>query len=188
MKGPENMDDLREIGQRIAELREACGTTRDELAAELGVEKAVYAGYEENGQDTPISAIYRIARKFGVDLTEILTGTAAKLNTYHIIKAGQGRSINRYEGYRYQDLAFRYSHKIMQPLLVTLDPSDLPAEPVTHGGQEFNMVIEGKMIFTFDGRDFILDKGDSVYFNPIHPHGQRCEGNEKTIFLTVIAE
>jgi transcriptional regulator with XRE-family HTH domain len=182
------MDDLREIAFRIAELREACGFTRDGLADDLGIDRAVYAGYEENGQDIPISVLFRIAHKFGVDLTEILTGTAAKLDTYHIIKAGNGRSVKRYEGYKYQDLAFRYSHKIMQPLLVTLDPSDQPADLVSHGGQEFNMVIEGTMIFTFDGKDMILNKGDSVYFNPVHPHGQRCGGTEKTVFLTVIAE
>ncbi len=131
---------------------------------------------------------FRIAHKFGVDLTEILTGTAAKLVTYHIIKAGNGRSVKRYEGYKYQDLAFRYSHKIMQPLLVTWT-LPISCRSGIARRQEFNMVIEGTMIFTFDGKDMILNKGDSVYFNPVHPHGQRCGGTEKkTVFPDVIAE
>ena len=182
------MDNVQEIAQRIAGLRDACGYTREELADELGIDHAVYAGYEENGQDIPISVIFQIANKFGVDFTEILTGSAAKLDTYHIVKAGQGRSVQRYEGYNYQDLAWRYTHKIMQPLLVTLAPSDEPADLVTHVGQEFNYVVEGTVIFTFDDKEIALNKGDSIYFNPMHPHGQKCGGDVPAVFLTMIAE
>jgi len=182
------MEQIREISQRIAGLREVCGYTPDELAKELGIDPSVYAGYENEGANIPISVIFQIANKFNVDFTEILTGTAAKLDTFHVVKSGQGRSIDRFKGYSYQDLAFRYSHKIMQPLLVTLDPSDAPAALVTHTGQEFNYVVEGSMILAFDGREILLDKGDSVYFNAELPHGQKCHGNEPAVFLTVISE
>lgn len=182
------MDNVHEIAQRISGLRDACGYTREELADELNIDRAVYAAYEENGEDIPISVIFQIANKFGVDFTEILTGSAAKLDTYHVVKAGQGRSVQRYEGYNYQDLAWRYTHKIMQPLLVTLDPSDEPADLVSHVGQEFNYVVEGTVILVFDGKEITLNKGDSVYFNPTRPHGQKCGGSKPAVFLTMIAE
>jgi transcriptional regulator with XRE-family HTH domain len=180
--------DFTQIGLRIKGLREACDITREELAEELGIPHDTYAAYEETGADVPISAIYHIANRFGVDLTEILTGTGAKLDTYQVVKAGAGRSVSRYPGYRYQDLAWLYTHKIMQPLLVTLDPSDEPAELVTHTGQEFNIVLHGTVVVVFDGRDLVLEAGDSVYFNPTHPHGQRCGGDTQAAFVTIIAE
>ncbi len=179
---------VKEIAMRIVELREVCGYSRETLADELDIPRDVYAKYEENGLDIPISVIFQIAHKFGVDFTEILTGNAAKLDTYHFVKAGNGRSVRRYPGYNYQDLAFRYTHKIMQPLLVTLDPSDKPAALVTHVGQEFNLCLEGTVIVTFDDRDLVLEPGDSVYFNPTHPHGQRCGGDKQAKFVTIIAE
>jgi len=182
------MDNVHEIALRIAGLRDACGYTPEELADELGIDRAVYAAYEANGEDIPISVIFQIANKFGVDFTEILTGSAAKLDTYHVVKAGQGQSVQRYEGYHYQDLAWRYTQKIMQPLLVTLDPSDEPAALVSHVGQEFNYVVEGTVILTFDDKELILNKGDSIYFNPTHPHGQKCGGDVPAVFLTMIAE
>ena len=77
---------------------------------------------------------------------------------------------------------------VMQPLLVTLDPSQAPADLVTHSGQEFNMVLEGSVKLTFDNQEIILNAGDTVYFNPQYPHGQSCAGNEPATFLTVIAE
>lgn len=181
-------NDFHELAERIRELRDVCGFTAEELAAELGVDVGVYKSYEENGENIPISLIYQLANKFGVDFNEILTGIPARLNTYHIVKRGTGKPVSRYTGYRYEDLAFRYSKKVMQPLLVTLEPSDEPAALVTHSGQEFNMVLEGQVAISFDKDEFILSAGDSIYFNPTHPHGQRCVGTEKARFLTVIAE
>lgn len=177
-----------ELAERIKGLRDACGYTAEQLAKELGIDIEVYNGYETDGKNIPISVIYEIAHKFGVDFTEIVTGTGAKLNTYHVVKKGKGQSVSRYEGYRFKDLAFRYSHKIMQPLIVTLDPSDEPAKLVTHPGQEFNLVLKGQIAVIFDNKEIILDEGDSIYFNPEHPHGQKCVGNTKARFLTVIAE
>lgn len=177
-----------EIGLRIKGLREACDVTREEMAQELSVPLETYISWEETGSDVPISAIYHLAQKFGVEFTEILTGTSAKLNTYQVVKAGQGREVDRYPGYHFEDLAWRYSGKIMQPLLVTLNPSDEPAKLVTHSGQEFNMVLEGVVAITWGDKEFELHPGDSMYFNPTMPHGQRCVSSIPAKFVTIIAE
>ena len=179
---------LHEIGLRIEGLREACDVTREEMARELEVPVETYVKCEESGEEVPISAIYHMAHKFGVEFTEILTGTAAKLNTYQVVRNGEGREVDRYPGYHFEDLAWRYTGKIMQPLLVVLDPSDEPAKLVTHTGQEFNLVLEGCVVVTWGDKEFELRAGDSIYFNPEHPHGQRCGGDVPAKFVTIIAE
>jgi mannose-6-phosphate isomerase-like protein (cupin superfamily) len=180
--------DFKQIGLRIKGLREACDMTREELAKELEVPLETYIAYEETGADVPISAIYHIATRFGVDFNEILTGEYAYLDTYQVVRAGRGKTIDRYPGYYFRDLAWRYKDKIMQPLLVTLDPSDEPAELVTHAGQEFNLVLEGRVVVTFDDKSFELSPGDSIYFNPTHPHGQKCGSEVPATFVTIISE
>ena len=82
----------------------------------------------------------------------------------------------------------RYADKVMQPLLVTLEPTDKPAGLITHAGQEFNLVLEGTVIVVIGDKEFTLTAGDSIYFNPTIPHGQRCGGDVKARFVTVIAE
>lgn len=183
------MEDLMfEIGERIRGLREACEVSVEEMAEDLGVSVDVYNNWENTGADVPISAIYHLARKFGVEFTEILTGTSAKLNTYHVVRSGCGRELARNPEYHFEDLAWRYSNKIMQPLLVVLQPTDAVAKPVTHSGQEFNLVVEGTVIVTWGDKEFVLEEGDSIYFNPEIPHGQRCGGDKVAKFVTVIAE
>ncbi|MCL2503707.1 MAG: XRE family transcriptional regulator [Coriobacteriia bacterium] len=182
------MTGFKEIGLRISGLREACDIPREELARDLGVPLKTYEQWEETGADIPISAIYHIASRFGVDLTELLTGDKAHLDTYQVVKAGQGLTVDRYPGYQYRDLAWRFGKKVMQPLHVILDPSDEPAALVTHSGQEFNLVLSGIIIVSFDDKEFELGPGDSIYFNPRHPHGQRCGSDVPAEFVTIIIE
>ncbi|MFR0868670.1 MAG: cupin domain-containing protein [Adlercreutzia sp.] len=55
-------------------------------------------------------------------------------------------------------------------------------------GQEFNLVIEGTVVVTWADKEFELNAGDSIYFNPEHPHGQRCGSDVPAKFVTIIAE
>ena len=77
------MCEINEIGLRLRELRETSDYTVERLAAELKVDPDVYRGYEQDGKDIPISLIYEIANKFGVDFAEILTGNPARLENPH---------------------------------------------------------------------------------------------------------
>lgn len=181
-------DELKQVGERMRGLREACDVTVEEMAADLEVDVERYKRWEETGAGVPISAVYHMARKFGVEFTEILTGTAAKLDTYQVVRAGEGKEVDRYPDYHYDDLAWRIRDKIMQPLEVVLDPSDEPAKLVTHGGQEFNLVLEGTVIVHIGDDEMELNPGDSVYFNPQLPHSQRCGSSVPARFVTVIAE
>ena len=72
--GEDRERSLADIGLRMEGLREACDVSVEEMAAELAVSPGTYRAWEETGEDVPISALYHMARKFGVDLTELLTG------------------------------------------------------------------------------------------------------------------
>ncbi len=179
-------DEIRAMADRIRELRDICGYTRASMAESLGISDEKYASYEDCGEDIPISVLYQLSNLLSVDINELLTGKAPHLQTYCVVRRGQGRRIDRYPGYSFQSLASTFKRKIMEPLLVSVDPSDEP-ELVTHPGQEFNLVLEGVIDLYFDSKVIRLESGDSIYFSPAHPHGQRAVGGTAK-FLTVIAE
>lgn len=181
-------EEMKQIAERIRELREVFEISAEQMAQDVGVSLDVYKEYEHNGENIPISILYRISQKFGVDMSEILTGKPARLTTFAICRRGKGKVIDRFEGYQYESLAHRFASKIMEPLLVTLNPTDAEAALVTHIGQEFNLVLEGSIAITYDDKVHILNAGDAIYFDPTHPHGQRAVGDQKARFLTVIVE
>ena len=181
-------DEKRSMSERIRELREIFDLTEEEMARETGVDTQKYIEYETSGENIPISVLYHISQKFGVDLSEILTGEPARISTLQICRRGKGKTIDRYPGYMFESLAPRFTQKIMEPLLVTLIPGEPEAALVTHSGQEFNLVLEGAIVITYDDKEYILNAGDAVYFDPTHPHGQKAVGESKARFLTVITE
>lgn len=181
------MDEIRQMAARIRELRDISGYSVEEIAQMLELPADLYAQYEENGENIPINVLFRLSNILKVDLNEILTGQQPHLESYCLVKRGKGMEIDRYPGYRFHSLAYTYKRRVMEPLLVTVEVSETDAALVTHGGQEFNLCLEGTMELLFDGKVIRLEEGDSIYFNPTRPHGQRAVGG-RARFLTVITE
>lgn len=179
-------DTNKQIADRIREVRENCDMTPENAAKNMGMSVKTYLSYEEGKKDIPISVLYEMARVFGVDMTELLTGSAPKLRSYCLVRNGEGVEIERYEGYRFQSLAFNFLHKKIEPLLVTVEPEDIKnMSLVTHPGQEFNYVLEGSIKIILGDTEIEMHKGDSIYFDPEIPHGQAAL-NCTAKFLTVI--
>lgn len=186
-KGDETMNDqVRQIAARIRELREILEITQEDAAKNLGISLEEYIRYESAEADIPIGVLYGIAGEFGVDPTVLMTGDTPRMDEYTIVRQGKGVRIDRYAGYSFSALAFNYKNREMDPMIVTLKRSE-QAELVTHPGQEFNYVLEGSIKIIIGKREFELQAGDSVYFNPAVPHGQRAV-TDTARFLTVINE
>ena len=176
-----------EIAGRVRELRESVGKTAEETAAHLRIGLAEYQGYESGGLDVPISVLYEVAGYFGVDLTDLMTGKSPNLQQFCVVREGKGPEIERFPGYRFQSLAFDFQNRMFEPLLVTLDPAkNKSIGLVTHAGQEFNLIITGRVRVILGGRCVDLASGDSIYFDPSIPHGQLALDEASASFLTVI--
>ena len=182
-----NMNEyIKQISDRIRELRDILDLTAEEVAANIGVSTEEYLAYENGEKEIPISLLYKVASIFKVDPTVLMTGDVPRMDDYTVVRGGNGVKVERYPGYSFSALAFNYKHRQMDPMIVTLSKSET-AELVRHGGQEFNYVIEGAIKVVVGDREFTLEAGDSIYFNPEKPHGQRAV-TETAKFLTIINE
>lgn len=176
---------VRDIAERIKGLRLLTGLSEKETARKLGLPIEEYVKYEKGEDDIPVSILYEIADFYNVDMTEVLTGVSPKLRDVCYIKKGLGLKVERYDQYDFQSLAYQYINRKIEPLLVTLDPDNSP-ELVTHHGQEFNYCLEGKMKVIISNMEYVLDPGDSLYFNSMLPHKMLAMDNKAAKFLTVI--
>ena len=181
------LDEIKMISGRVRELRQILEIPEEEIAGKIGVSLDEYKAYESASDDIPVGKLYLIAIELGVDPTVLLSGQSPRMADYTIVRGGRGVSVDRYEGYRFTSLAYNFINRGMEPMIVSLLPTDDKPELVTNEGQEFNYVLKGTVIVTIGSREHRLSAGDSIYFNPKIPHGQHCEG-EPAEFLTVINE
>jgi transcriptional regulator with XRE-family HTH domain len=172
---------------RIKELREILEISAMDLARDTGILYETYCKYESGEQDIPISVLYTIASHLNTDVTVLLTGEEAKMDSAAVCRKGKGVQIERYPGYEFSSLAYNFKNRTMEPLLVLLDSSKPQAALVSHSGQEFNFVVEGQMKIVIGKNEHILSAGDSIYFDARLPHGQSAV-NGTAVFITIIQE
>ena len=174
------------------ELRKILDIEAEQIAVDISVPVELYLEYENGVTDIPIGKLYLIANSLGVDPTVLLVGDSPRMVDYTIVRQHNGINVERFKGYKFTSLAYNYIGRDMEPMIVTLDPNDKSRDKapalVTHKGQEFNYVLEGTIAVKIRDKEYILEKDDSIYFNPELPHGQRAVGDKKATFLTVINE
>jgi len=179
------------IGQRIQDLREISELSVEEVAESLNISVDKYISYEKGEKDMPISILYELANKFNVDYTAILSGDAPKLNVYQYVKAGEGIGVERKEVYEYKNLAFNFVNKTIEPFYVTVPPSDGTDDTVqlqSHTGQEFNYCLDGRVCIIINGKEIILEPGDSLIFDSKHWHGLRALDGKEAHFLAIVSD
>ncbi len=175
----------RDIASRVKGLRLLSVLTVEEVAKILDISPSLYEQYENGEDDIPVSLLNELANYYEVDMTEILTGISPKLHDVCMVKKGEGLKVERYDQYEFQSLAYKYAKRKIEPLLVTLNPNKDP-ELVSHKGQEFNYCLEGRMMVVVGKQEYILEPGDSLYFNSLILHKMLPLDNKEAKFLTVI--
>jgi mannose-6-phosphate isomerase-like protein (cupin superfamily) len=181
-------EDRGEIAARVRVLREIEGITVEALVKEQGFELEQYRAWEAGKAEFPVGALVELANRFGVDLTELVLGTPSRLRTYNLTRAAQGPQVMRRPMYTYWNLAYNFHHKKGEPFLVEASAdTELKALSLnTHPGQEFDYVLEGRLLISIGGHEMELGPGDSVYYDSNEPHGMKALGGKRARFLAMV--
>ena len=181
-------EQLREMGKRLAGLRQSMDYTPASFAAEAGVSPEELAAYENGEKDFSFSFLYNAAELLGVDVVDLLSGQTPRLNTCCIVRAGEGLSVDRRAAYHYKHLAFTFRKKMAEPFLVTVEPKEGGESPVLHAheGQEFNYLLSGRMQFHIGEIVHELNPGDSIYFDSGTPHAMLALDGAPATFLAAV--
>lgn len=179
--------DIAAISKRLVELRTFSDYSTLQMAQMLGIEEGEYVSYEKGEDEIPINLIYKFASLLDTEPAYVMSGKLPSKDAVNVVYDGKGVSIQRYEGYSFTSLAADFKNKTMNPMLVTIAPTDNP-ELVVHSGQEFNYVLEGELRVIVDNKEYFLRAGDSIFSNPEFPHAQLAMNNMPAKFLTVINE
>ena len=178
---------MKQVAHRVRELREVLDMTTMEVAHLAGIREDLYCDYENANIEITVSDLYSIAAAFQIDPTALLTGETPKMNSYTIVRNGQGEDLERHQGYMFSSLASNYTGRDMEPMLVYLKNDVKDVEIVQHNGQEFNYVLQGTIKLNLGAKTFELNQGDSIYFNSSIKHSQQAV-TPTAVFLAVINE
>lgn len=181
-------EQIKLIAERLRGLRDVLELTTEAMAAECGIPVNELQQAESGEYDISVSMLQKVARQYGVALDALMFGEEPKMNTYFLTRAGKGVSIERTRAYRYQALAAGFKQRTADPFIVTVEPKpeNEPMHYNSHRGQEFNLVLEGRMLLSIGGKELTLNQGDSIYFDSGLPHGMKALDGRLVKFLAII--
>jgi len=180
-------EQLVEIGYRLKGLRNINDISIEKMAESLRLDVQEYLTYERGERDFSFSFLFNAANILGVDIVDIFSGETPKLTTCALVRKGEGFDIMRPEAYDYKHLAFTFSKKKAEPFMVTVEPNEsYEVNLHTHDGQEFNYMVAGSMEFHHNDIAYVLNEGDSVYFDSSLPHAMKAIGRQAAKFIAVV--
>jgi len=146
-----------EIGSRIRTLRKSKAMTITQLAGVTGLSASLLSQIETGKTSPSIATLRKIAMALETSLVQFFEGD---------------QSLNR----------------AMEPVLLELEPgeSEFEGPALTHKGEECMYVVEGRLKFELGGVLYVLDTGDSVYFDAAMGHRIANGSDKKTVVIGVV--
>jgi transcriptional regulator with XRE-family HTH domain len=182
------------ITRNINNIRKKRKVTLDKLADLTGLTKGYLSKIERSKKAPPYSTLNKIAMAFGVDAASLLEENPQEERNIQmsLTKKAKGKSIKvvgslaegSLYGYNYEALAFDKSGKNMEPFII--EPAFDEEAIFQHEGEEFMYVLDGKHEFIYNGKRYLMEKGDCVYFDANVPHTGRSLGKKKAKLLAVM--
>ena len=177
-----------EIGKRIHQYRLHNGYTLQELADKTGYSKGYLSKVEKSGKAPPVATLSVIARELGVTVSVIL-GEETMNDSICLVRENERMLMAKTGeefGYAYEALANPYPNKHMEPFILTYPSDDALKHTFQHDGEEMLFVLQGQMRFKYGNSEFVLDKGDCIYFDSSVAHTGEPHGGEPLKTLIVL--
>jgi transcriptional regulator with XRE-family HTH domain len=158
------------IGTQIQRLRRQQNRTLDELAKMCGYSKSLLSKIE-NGNTLPsVGALVRIAGALGASVAALIE-TAGDSQAVFTSRSKSTQSMTETpQGLLIHPFATGHANKRMQPILQVAHREKVKPRVDSHDGEEFIYVLKGRLKFHIGGVDYVLNNGDSLYFDSLEKH------------------
>ncbi len=178
---------MKRLGERVRRKREGLHLKLNDLAQKVGISSSALSQIEKAKAFPSILTLKNIADCLHTTVGELI-GENETLSKQPLIKDAEKKFVNEnVSGTKLYLISHHDPSKQMETYLVefSLD-SDTDKLMSSHPGQEFCYVIKGKLEFILDEKKYILEKGDSFYFNSNIAHKAKNIGEKNTRIIWVV--
>ncbi|WP_343709295.1 XRE family transcriptional regulator [Mycobacterium sp.] len=162
------------IARQVRSLRRATGLSITDMAAAVGISKAMLSKIENAQTSCSLSTLARLAAGLDVPVTMLLRGADTGHDAAYT-ENGRGSQIvgrGTRAGHHYELLgALRGPHKRLEPVLVTLTEASEVFPQFQHPGTEVLYMLEGVMVYGHGEAEYTLRPGDTLLLDGETMHG-----------------
>jgi len=166
--------------------------TLDDLSERTGLDKEFLASMQNDEVYPSLGPLLKVSRALGVRLGTFLDDQINKdpliiRNDERREEITTHRGQNRPASLRFHSLGRGKVDRHMEPFFIELLPeSSSEANISSHEGEEFIIVTSGKVKVNYGKKEYVLEPGDSIYYNSIVPHNVSCHGGVSASIVAVV--
>ena len=169
------------IAPRLARLRHELGLTLAAVASQTGVSVSFLSSLERGYSSASIATLQKLARLYR---TNVLSFFADEDNSRRLVRSRDRKVLKPNAGVEMDLLAS--GNKMMEPHLFRIAPGAGSGGSYSHEGEEFIFVLQGKLEVWLDEVErYVLDPGDSLYFESTQAHRWQNLSKKETSLLWV---
>lgn len=177
------------IGTQVREFRQKLDMTVVELAKVAGLSAGMLSKIEHGLTSPSLSTLQNLAKALHVPVTALFRRFEEERDA-SFVKAGEGLKIERRgtrAGHQYQLLGHTVGKSIgMEPYLITLTNESDVFPIFQHSGVEFIYILEGEVGYRHGSKTYVMEPGDSLFFDADAPHGPEELRKLPIRFLSII--
>jgi DNA-binding transcriptional MerR regulator/quercetin dioxygenase-like cupin family protein len=168
-------------GARFRRLRQRRGLSLAQVAKATGVSIGFLSALERGQMSASIATLRRIARYYRTNILSFFE--PAKENS-RVVKPAERKILETTKGVRMELLA--WGNTAMEPHLFRIKPGGSSGDSYTHEGEEFLHVLRGQFeIWLNQDEHYLLEPGDSLYFQSSTPHRWKNPGQTESWLLWI---
>ncbi len=189
------MPDENKLGGKIRQLREMREMSVEQLAEQSHCHVDLLRHMEDGDLVPSLTPLMNISRALGVRLGTLLDDEPH--DGPLLVKAGQSPNIVHFSGkdpeakksnLDFYSIGAGKKDRHMEPFLIDVQPRNGEHPPLSsHEGEEFIYVLEGQIEINYGKTDYILEAGDSIYYDSVVPHDVHARGGTARILAVVYA-
>lgn len=188
------MDRTNKIGEKIQSLRTIKEIDKEELAEHTGLTVEQITRIEENIDIPSLAPLIKIARALGVRLGTFLDDQPEEAGAV-ICRKGEADDTISFSNnatdarlhMHYHSLSRSKTDRHMEPFIIDIDANETSRFSLSaHEGEEFIMVLKGMLEINYGKNTYLLEEGDTIYYDSIVPHHVHAFEGQAAQILAVI--
>ena len=182
------------VGTKIKELRTQKAMSAKDLALNAKISVGMLSQLENGSTQGSVETLRKIAKVLDTTLAQLFTDeneiTTKSLDddSLYVVKKEDRKKISFPDPLYNCELLVPDLQGDIEFVLVNLEPNRVTDEiiPHTKGGEECNYVLKGEIVVTLNNKEFVLQKGDCIRFNPEIPHKIENRSTKKASYISAI--
>ncbi|MBQ7759432.1 cupin domain-containing protein [Anaerotignum sp.] len=171
------------IGGKLKQLRTEKKLSIAELSRLSDVSTGLISQIERDLVVPSVTSLWRLAKALDTNINYFFHEEPQE--EHFITRKGEHRTIVMHNDSSYYKLLHaNKDDRSLDMMVITLKSGyTYDRKQITHEGEECGYVLKGTLTLLLNGKDYILNEGDSIYFDSTLPHKYINNGEEDCVSI-----